>query len=81
MRYLYIRDSTIMVADRIHDQISLSSLIFLPARRVTSAIGLVTEFRSEKIPRNRLGTVYGNILRKKVLIPIQFRSSELNEMT
>jgi hypothetical protein len=31
-------------------------------------LGLGTEFRSEKIPRNRLGTV-SVILRKKVLIP------------
>jgi hypothetical protein len=31
-------------------------------------IGLGTEFRSEKIPRNRLGTV-SVIPRKKVLIP------------
>jgi hypothetical protein len=31
-------------------------------------VGLGTEFRSEKIPRNRLGTVFV-IPRKKVLIP------------
>ncbi len=39
------------------------------------------EFRSENIPRNRLGTVSGNILRKKVLFPSPFRSAELNEIT
>jgi hypothetical protein len=33
-----------------------------------SLVGLGTEFRSEKIPRNRLGTV-SDIPRKKVLIP------------
>jgi hypothetical protein len=33
-----------------------------------SGLGLGTEFRSEKIPRNRLGTV-SVIPRKKVLIP------------
>ncbi len=33
-----------------------------------SKLGLRTEFRSEKIQRNRLGTV-SVILRKKVLIP------------
>ncbi len=71
-----------MLADRIHDQICLPSLIYLPARRVTSAIGLATEFRSEKIPRNRLGTVSGNSAEEStVLIPSQFRSSELNEIT
>jgi hypothetical protein len=32
------------------------------------AVGLGTEFRSEKIPRNRLGT-FSVIPRKKVLIP------------
>ena len=53
-------------------------------------IGLGTEFRSEKIPRNRLGMV-SVIPRKKVLIPrhseafrvlrqSQFRSSEWNGM-
>jgi hypothetical protein len=31
-------------------------------------LGLGTEFRSEKIPRNRLGTIFV-IPRKKVLIP------------
>ncbi len=35
---------------------------------MTVRIGLGTEFRSEKIPRNRLGKVYV-IPRKKVLIP------------
>ncbi len=33
-----------------------------------TVVGLGTEFRSEKIPRNRLGTV-SVIPRKKVLIP------------
>jgi hypothetical protein len=50
-----------------------------------SALGLATEFRSEKIPRNRLGTD-SVIPRKKVLIPrvfrvprkVPFRSSERN---
>jgi hypothetical protein len=41
-------------------------------RRETSGVGLGTEFRSEKIPRNRLGMV-SVIPRKKVLIP---RNSE-----
>ncbi len=36
--------------------------------RVSVSVGLGTEFRSEKIPRNRLGTV-SVIPRKKVLIP------------
>ncbi len=37
-----------------------------------SPLGLATEFRSEKIPRNRLGT-HSVIPRKKVLIPRVFR--------
>ncbi len=40
----------------------------LPLRLGPQLIGLGTEFRSEKIPRNRLGTV-SVIPRKKVLIP------------
>jgi hypothetical protein len=54
---------------------------------ITFGLGLGTEFRSEKIPRNRLGTV-SVIPRKKVLIPrhseafrvprkSQFQSSEV----
>jgi hypothetical protein len=35
---------------------------------IESFLGLGTEFRSEKIPRNRLGTI-SVIPRKKVLIP------------
>jgi hypothetical protein len=38
------------------------------SREGMSCLGLGTEFRSEKIPRNRLGTV-SVIPRKKVLIP------------
>ena len=41
---------------------------FLTLNMLSSRIGLGTEFRSEKIPRNRLGTV-SVIPRKKVLIP------------
>ena len=37
---------------------------------LTPVVGLGTEFRSEKIPRNRLGTV-SVIPRKNVLIPRQ----------
>ncbi len=48
-------------------------LLLIPAQSYTDlknglGIGLGTEFRSEKIPRNRLGTV-SVIPRKKVLIP------------
>ncbi len=58
-----------------------------PLSRRVSKLGLGTEFRSEKIPRNRLGTV-SVIPRKKALIPrhsefrgkSQFRSSERNGM-
>ncbi len=39
----------------------------VPSPLVPSRIGLGTEFRSEKIPRNRLGTV-SVIPRKKALI-------------
>ncbi len=43
-------------------------------------IGLGMEFRSEKIPRNRLGTV-SVIPRKKVLIPrfSEFRGRAISE--
>jgi hypothetical protein len=40
-------------------------------------LGLATEFRSEKIQRNRLGTV-SVILRKKVLIPTLPRHSKVH---
>ncbi len=49
--------------------------MYLPARRATSAIGLVKDFRSEKIPRNRLETA------EECTHLSQFRSSELKEIT
>jgi hypothetical protein len=39
-----------------------------PCQKHNSKLGLGTEFRSEKFPRNRLGTV-SVIPRKKALIP------------
>jgi hypothetical protein len=41
---------------------------FLTIGKVVSLVGLGTEFRSENIPRNRLGMICV-IPRKKVLIP------------
>ncbi len=45
-----------------------SAILLVLLIKLTKEIGLGTEFRSEKIPRNRLGTV-SVIPRKKALIP------------
>ena len=50
------------------DFVILPSAFWSPSRSPELRIGLGTEFRSEKIPRNRLGTV-SVIPRKKVPIP------------